>query len=784
MKTRRLITSALPYVNNIPHLGNLIQMLSADVYARFCRSYGYDTLYICGTDEYGTATEKRALEENKTPRELCDYYYNIHDTVYKWFNISFDKFGRTSNEQCTEITQDLFNDLDKNGYIKEHTNKQLFCPTCKSFLADRFVRGVCPKCGFEDARGDQCDKCGALLDPIELKQPKCDTCGTAPEVKETKHLYIDLPSVSKKLYSWMETTSKEGRWSENAINTTKAWIRDGLNERAITRDLKWGIPVPKDGYENKVFYVWFNAPIGYMSITKQLSDELIKAGRKSFDWKAWWLPEESSDNYQTSLTDAKVPVQLFQFIGKDNIPFHTVIFPSTLLGSGKNWTKLFHMSSSEYLNYESGKFSKSRGIGVFGTDAMESGILADAWRFYIFFNRPEKQDYQFTWKDFREKYNGELIGNLGNLVNRTLLFINKYYEGKVPEAPLDEELWAKVKEKEAKITELLDWAELKDAFHEIFALSDLGNKAFQDCEPWKTRNTDPEKAATLIHTLAYLIKDLMILANPYMPQYTQTVMSFLGKSIASHSLSTETIEGLDWNDLGKTTGLDKVGTTSVYFTPIDQKTADNFRDKFSGSQAERKETEAKKENKQQSKQEKKKKPEPEEPKLAENQIEWFKDKISLKVAKIIKIENNPEGEKLYVEHLDDGSGTPRVIQSGLRPYLQPEDLLGKNIILAANLAPRKMRGIESHGMLLAADYKDENGKDCVEVLEAPWAQPGTNVVLEGQDPNAAKPETISIDDFFSIKMEVKNKEVICDGVKLVADGKPLTTKIATDSEVC
>ena len=784
MKTRRLITSALPYVNNIPHLGNLIQMLSADVYARFCRSYGYDTLYICGTDEYGTATEKRALEENKTPRELCDYYYNIHDTVYKWFNISFDKFGRTSNEQCTEITQDLFNDLDKNGYIKEHTNKQLFCPTCKSFLADRFVRGICPKCGFEDARGDQCDKCGALLDPIDLKQPKCDTCGTAPEVKETKHLYIDLPSVSKKLDSWMETTSKEGRWSENAINTTKAWIRDGLNERAITRDLKWGIPVPKDGYENKVFYVWFNAPIGYMSITKQLSDELIKAGRKSFDWKAWWLPEESSDNYQTSLTDAKVPVQLFQFIGKDNIPFHTVIFPSTLLGSGKNWTKLFHMSSSEYLNYESGKFSKSRGIGVFGTDAMESGILADAWRFYIFFNRPEKQDYQFTWKDFREKYNGELIGNLGNLVNRTLLFINKYYEGKVPEAPLDEELWAKVKEKEAKITELLDWAELKDAFHEIFALSDLGNKAFQDCEPWKTRNTDPEKAATLIHTLAYLIKDLMILANPYMPQYTQTVMSFLGKSIASHSLSTETIEGLDWNDLGKTTGLDKVGTTSVYFTPIDQKTADNFREKFSGSQAERKETEAKKENKQQSKQEKKKKPEPEEPKLAENQIEWFKDKISLKVAKIIKIENNPEGEKLYVEHLDDGSGTPRIIQSGLRPYLQPEDLLGKHIILAANLAPRKMRGIESHGMLLAADYKDENGKDCVEVLEAPWAQPGTNVVLEGQDPNAAKPETISIDDFFSIKMEVKNKDVICDGVKLVADGKPLSTKIATDSEVC
>lgn len=768
---RRLITSALPYVNNIPHLGNLIQMLSGDVFARFCRSRGYDTLYICGTDEYGTATETRAIEMKKTPRELCDFYYGEHTKIYDWFHINFDKFGRTSNQECTEITQSLFNDLDKNGYIKEHSNKQLFCPSCNMFLADRYVNGTCPKCGSTKARGDQCDDCGSLLDPIELKEPKCATCGSTPEVRETKHLYIDLPSISSKLAKWMEKTSIDGKWSDNAINITKAWIRDGLNERAITRDLKWGIPVPKAGYENKVFYVWFNAPIGYMSITKQLANELKQAGKKTFDWKSWWLPEESEE------AKGKENVDLFQFIGKDNIPFHTVIFPCTLLGSDHNWTKLYHMSSTEYLNYEDGKFSKSRGVGVFGTDAIETGIKADAWRFYIFYNRPEKQDYQFTWKEFREKYNGELIGNLGNLVNRTLLFVNKYYDGKIPEAPIDEEIWSKVKEKEEKITQYLEWAELKDAFHEIFAISDIGNKAFQDTEPWKTRTTDPERAAKLIHTLCYMIKDLMILCHPYMPQFSEKILSFFGKEINEPCFGQDNIpDGLNWSNLGKTEGLSTVGETEVFFTPLDQKTADAFKLKFSGSQAERKEKSGEKKQKAEKKAQK-------EITLAANQTEHFNKKILLKVAKIIKVENNLEGEKLYVETLDDGSGTERIIQSGLREYLKPEDLLGKHIILAANLAPRKMRGIESHGMLLATDYKDENGKDCVEPIEAPWAAPGTVITLEGENYTEAKPEEISAEDFFAVKIDCVNKNIVVDGKKLLADGKVLTQQKTVNAEV-
>ena len=765
---RRLITSALPYVNNIPHLGNLIQMLSGDVFARFCRNKGYDTLYICGTDEYGTATETKAIEEKKTPRELCDYYYQEHTKIYDWFHINFDKFGRTSNEQCTEITQALFNDLDKAGYIKEHVNKQLFCPKCNMYLADRYVDGTCPKCGSTKARGDQCDDCGSLLDPIELKDPKCHTCGSTPEVRETKHLYIDLPNLSKNLDAWMAKTSVEGKWSDNAINITKAWIRDGLNERAITRDLKWGIPVPKAGYEDKVFYVWFNAPIGYMSITKQLADELKAEGKNTFDWKSWWNPSESEE------AKGKEHVELFQFIGKDNIPFHTVIFPSTLLGSPHDWTKLFHMSSTEYMNYEDGKFSKSRGVGVFGTDAIETGIPADAWRFYIFYNRPEKQDFQFTWKDFMEKMNSELIGNLGNLVNRTLLFVNRYFEGKIPDAPVDEELWAQVRDLEAKITENLEWANLKDAFRQCFEISDICNKKFQAAEPWKTRESDPAACAKLIHNLCYVIKDLMIMMNPYMPQYTQIVMGYLGKSIKETQVGKETKEGLDWSDLGNTTGLDKVGPTEVYFKPLDQKTMLAFREKFGGQKSARVEN----------KEEKKAKKSKSEPTVlpVDKQADFFNANIELTVAKILKVENNPEGEKLYIETLDDGSGTERIIQSGLRMYLKPEELLGKNIIVVSNLAPRTMRGVESRGMLLAGDYKDGD-KDCVEVLDVSWAKPGTKVVLEGSDVNSAKKAEITGDDFFSVQIHAVNGTVEIAGKKLLACGKPITTTKALNSEI-
>lgn len=771
---RKLITSALPYVNNIPHLGNLIQVLSADVFARFCRSRGYDTMYVCGTDEYGTATETRAQEEGKTPRELCDYYHDIHKDIYQWFDIAFDHFGRTSTPQQTEIVQTMFLDLDKNGFIKENTIEQLYCDDCKRFLADRYVRGICPHCGYEEARGDQCENCGKLLEPQELKSPRCSTCSSSPKMKSTKHLYIDLPAIQKKYIVWMNEASERGQWAKNAVQMTQAWIRDGLHERAITRDLKWGIPVPKKGFEDKVFYVWFDAPIGYISITKALTDGLQNP---DYDWKSWWLPEESK------ASNASIPVELFQFIGKDNIPFHTVIFPSTLIGSGKNWTKLHHMSSSEYLNYESGKFSKSKGVGVFGSDAKASGIPSDAWRFYIFYNRPEKSDTQFTWKDFQEKLNSELIGNLGNLVNRTLTFVQRYYDGVIPQGKKDDSLWEKITEAEKKVTDLLEWAELKDAFHGIFAISSIANKAFQDGEPWKTRTTEPDKAADLLWNLCYIIKDLMIMIHPYMPKYSEKVLSFFGKTVINGRIGKPSAEGsLSWIHLGVTEGLSSVSGNEIVFTPMDNPAMESYRAKYAGSQQERKDAEKAqiKEKKMEDKKEENKIVEEKKP---VDQIAVFNEKIALKIAKIMKVEKHPEADKLYIETLDDGSGEERIILSGLVPYCTEEELLGKSVIIADNLKPRKMRGIESRGMLLAADYTDNEGKDHVEVLNCPWAEPGTPVVLEGQSASAIKADSIDADTFFSVEITVNNKVVNINGIPLTADGKVITTSITENGQV-
>ncbi|MCL2174932.1 MAG: methionine--tRNA ligase, partial [Treponema sp.] len=575
---RRLITSALPYVNNVPHLGNLIQVLSADTFARFCRLYGYETLYVCGTDEYGTATENKAAQEGITPKELCDRYHAIHADIYKWFNISFDKFGRTSAPVQTEVTQDIFLKIDKAGFIREKTIEQFFCGQCDRFLADRYIRGICPVCGSDEARGDQCETCGKLLDPVDLKEPKCSACGSSPSLQKTNHLYIDLPAIKEKLENWMKTASVKGFWAHNAIQMTLSWIRDGLQERAITRDLKWGIPVPKSGYENKVFYVWFDAPIGYISITGMLGEEISVCEKtvngKSFkDWREfvnyWWKNPDD--------------VELFQFIGKDNIPFHTVIFPSSLLASGDNWTMLHHMSSTEYLNYEGQKFSKSRGVGVFGNDAIETGIPADVWRFYIFYNRPEKSDAMFVWDDFREKVNGELIGNFGNLVNRTLSFVTRYYDGKIPElssaGESDEKFWTEVKNYEKSITEKLDKADLRDAFREIFELSSFANKYFQDNEPWKLRNENPEKAKSVIRDLAYIVRDLSVLTEPYLPQTAEKIASFLG---LKHG------ENLSWKDIGKPEGIGNMQITSeVLFAKIEEDQVNVLRERYSGTQKER-----------------------------------------------------------------------------------------------------------------------------------------------------------------------------------------------------
>jgi len=715
---RRLITSALPYVNNIPHLGNLLQVLSADVFARFCRSRGYQTLYVCGTDEYGTATETKAAKENITPRELCDHYHAIHAEIYKWFNISFDCFGRTSTPNQTQIVQHIFNLVDKAGYITEKETSQLYCPNCKRFLADRFVEGTCPHCSSPNARGDQCDACQTLLEPTELINPRCGVCGTTPVVKNTRHLYIDLPKALPILQKWMDKASEEGFWAKNAVQVTRSWIRDGLKERCITRDLKWGIPVPRPGYEDKVFYVWFDAPIGYISISSYARPQ---------DWQSWWHDPENTE--------------LYQFIGKDNIPFHTVIFPATLLASGENWTMLHHMSSTEYLNYEGGKFSKSRGVGVFGNDAANTGIPADVWRFWMFYNRPERGDVDFTWKDFQEKVNGELVGNLSNLVNRTLTFAKRFFDGNLG-SNVDASVLDQIRSREEVITDLLEHAEERDAFRAVFELSDLGNKLFQESEPWKLKNTDPDMTRKILLTLVYLIRDLAILITPYMPSTGEKLLAMLGSG------------GGDWNTLGTTDATVSIGEVSYLFTKLENNLIDSLKERFSGSQEER-----------------------EEKKMDQPVCERFAQKVILKVSEITEVSKHPQGDFLYILKLNTGEQEPRTIVSSIVAYYKPGELLGRKIVLVSNLKPANFRGVKSYGMLLAASDPQAPEHTTCEVLFADDIPAGTNLVPQGLS-NPEGPMTyVKPDHFFAMPLYTKDGVLSIDGRPIVSpEGKTVKAK--------
>ncbi len=723
---KRLITSALPYVNNIPHLGNLTQVLSADVFARFCRSKGYETLYICGTDEYGTATETRALKEGVSPRELCDRYHAIHRDIYKWFEIDFDHFGRTSTPLQTEIVQDIFRKVDEAGYINEHEVEQLYCPTCHRFLADRFVEGICPNCGHDGARGDQCDNCQTLLDPTELIEPRCGVCGTTPEIKRTRHLYIDLPKALPLLEAWMEKASVDGFWANNAIQMTRSWIRDGLKERCITRDLEWGIPVPRKGYEHKVFYVWFDAPIGYISITANITDA----------WRSWWHDPEH--------------VELFQFIGKDNIPFHTVIFPSCLLATGEQWTMLHHMSSTEYLNYEGGKFSKSLGIGIFGNDVQDTGIPADVWRFYVYLNRPEKSDVTFSWKDLQEKVNGELIGNLSNLVNRTLTFVRRFYpEGELFASDIDSGLWGEVREREARIDALLERAEEREGLRQILALSSLGNKAFQDGEPWKLRTTDPERAKSLLKTLVYLIRDLGIMVEPYMPATSRSILGFLGA------------DGARWTDLGRGEGISSVGEVHLLFEKLEDDQINTLRARYSGSQEEREEHREK------------------EMENTETEIsiaDRFAERVILKVAHINEVEKHPQGDKLYILTLDMKEEEARTIVSSIVPFYEADELLGRNIVVVSNLKPANFRGVKSRGMLLAANDPEAPEHTTCEVIFADQFEVGTVLTLEGHEAPRLDQPYIKADHFFSLPINTVDGVVQVDGKAIGSEGKTLKAR--------
>jgi methionyl-tRNA synthetase len=705
MAKKILVTSALPYVNNVPHLGNMVCVLSADVYTRFLRSRGYDVISVLGTDEHGTTTEAKAIEEGLTPKELTDKYFKIHKDIYEWFNTKFDCIGRTSSKENKEVTIDIFKKLYDNGYVFEDEIEQAFCIKCDKFLADRFVEGTCPKCNYEHARGDQCENCGALLDPVELLEPKCKFCGIPPEIKRTKHLFIDLPKLEPELMKWID--EKKSTWSQNAVTLTMAWIKQGLKPRCITRDLKWGIPVPIKGYEQKVLYSWFDAPIGYIGITKECKK----------DWKNWWHnPDE---------------ITLVQFMGKDNIPFHTILFPSFLIGAKDNYTLMDQISSNEYLNYEGGQFSKSRGLGVFGDGAQKTGIPADIWRYYIMINRPEKTDTEFHWKDFQLKINNELVANLGNLVNRTVTFINKFFDAKVPEQKLnenDEEFLTQLKQIKENITELMEKVEIKEAMREVMHFSKLANHYFQENEPWKKFKEDKERAATSLFVLINVVKDLSILIEPFMPKTAEQICKLLK------------MKKRKWEDICELSLKPghEISKPEILIKKLEDAELQKLQEDFSGKKTE----------------------------------DAF-SLLDLRVAKIKSIEEHPKADKLYILQIDVGELGERQIVAGIRPHYKKEELDGRNIIIVANLKPTKLRGELSKGMLLAAD----DGEN-VRLLEVQKSKPGDKVTVEGIISEPKK--QIEYEEFMKVEMNTKKGKVLHKGKVLKTETEEAAVKDVKD----
>ncbi len=512
-----LITSALPYVNGVPHLGHLVGcLLPSDVYARYMRMMGHEVLYVCGTDEHGTPSEVGAAKEGMDVADYCLKYHNRHKEAYDAFNLSFDYFGRTSSEQNREITYHIFEQLDKNGLIEEESIKQIFSIDDNRFLPDRYVTGTCPHCGYDKARGDQCENCTKVLDPTELINPRSTISGsTNLEVRETKHLFLNLPKLEKQLAEWMK--SKEPFWPDVAYSIAQKWLKEGLRPRCITRDLKWGFPVPKKGFEDKVFYVWFDAPIGYLGITKQWADE--KPGERN--WKDWWL-------------DAK-DVYYVQFMGKDNVPFHSISFPATLLGTGENWTKVDYLKGMSYLTFEGGKFSKSEQRGVFAEDAVKE-FPADYWRYWLISNAPEASDSSFTFDLFAGVVNKDLNGVLGNFVSRVMKMTASKIGAEVPAGgemtEVEEKLIADLQEKADNYCKYMEGLEFKKAMNELRAIWVDGNNYISVTEPWTVIKTDPARAAAILRVCLNLIRIYALLSAPVMPETSAKILAKFGLNAA------------------------------------------------------------------------------------------------------------------------------------------------------------------------------------------------------------------------------------------------------------
>ena len=668
---RFTITAALPYTNGPVHIGHLAGVyVPADIFARYQRMKGSDVAFICGSDEHGVPITIKAKKEGITPQELVNRYHKIIGDSFREFGISFDNYSRTSAPIHHETASAFFTKLYKEGKFIEQVTEQLYDPEADQFLADRFVVGTCPKCGNTESYGDQCEKCGTSHNGTDLIDPKSAITGNTPELKATKHWFLPLDQYSDWLNEWIvEGHAKD--WKTNVLGQVKSWITDGLHPRAVTRDLDWGIPVPVEGADGKVLYVWFDAPIGYISATKEW------AAREGKNWEDYWKNEDTS---------------LLHFIGKDNIVFHCIIFPAMLKAHGE-YILPENVPANEFLNLEDDKISTSRNWAVWLHEYLQDfPDQQDVLRYVLTANAPETKDNNFTWKDFQARNNNELVANLGNFVNRVVVLTNKYYEGVVPETidltERDQKVLDQIKNFPRSIGDSLDRFRFREALQDLMNLSSIGNKyiAEEGLEPWKLVKTNPKQVQNIMYVCLQLTTALAILSEPFLPHTSNKLKKILGYSALD-------AESAGWDRVASSEPLlpsgHKINASELLFSKIEDEQIQAQLDQLEATKAANAATISDL-----------------MPQKEETNYDDFM-KMDLRVGEILTAEKMPKTDKLMVMTVDTGIDK-RTIVSGIAKHYTAEELVGRKVTVLANLAPRKLRGVESQGMILLAE--DPEGK--------------------------------------------------------------------------
>lgn len=696
MNKKIFIGVAWPYANGSLHLGHIAGCyLPADIFARFQRMQKNDVLMVSGSDEHGTPVTITADKENTTPQKVVDRYNEEHTENMKQLGISFDLFTRTTTVNHENVVKDIFLTLHKNGFIYEKEVESFYCSDCDRFLPDRYVEGICPYCGCVECRGDQCDECGKILECSELKEVKCKICGCTPEIRSSNHLFFALSKFEDKLISWLDD---KNYWKNNVLKFTQNWLKDGLKDRGITRDMKWGIKVPVEGFENKRIYVWFDAVIGYLAASKEWAE---KQGN-SEDWKEWWENPQSEHYY---------------FLAKDNIPFHSIIWPSILMGYDKGLQLPYDIPANEYLRLEGEQFSKSRGLAIWVPDILKK-IDVDPLRYYLSINMPEKKDSNWTWEDFVAKNNDELVGAYGNFIHRVVTFTHKNY-GVIPEADVltddDKNVLSKIDEISKEASDYIYKCEFKLGLRSIMSLASAGNVYFNDMQPWKVVKEDKKRCGTILYVCLKIAKALSVFMSPFLPYSSDKIWNMIGEDGSVHQTS--------WDDAASDLNIGfELQRPKPLFNKLE---------------------------------------------LSEFMEEKEEDpfsKLDLRVAEILDVKDHPDADKLYMLHVDLGDLGKKVLVAGMKKYYSAEELKGKKIVMVANLKPAKIRGVTSNGMLLAAEDK----AGVVSLLKPGDIKAGSEVFVEDIDRKPVK--LLDFDEFKKISMKINNKQ------QAVYNNKVLKTK--------